>query len=106
MRLDLSRAWHAVSKAKNGEWRVTGNAITDVAQLKGVDRHTFQVDSNGKLSVDLTELPGLPEQYYYMAPEGAGANDDYDYTVGLYYTTATDGNYDAQHVPPGYRSGL
>lgn len=90
---DLSRAWHAVSKAKNGEWRVTGNAITDVAQLKDVDRHTFQVDSNGKLSVDLTELPGLPEQYYYMVPEGAGANGDYDYTVGLYYTTATDGNY-------------
>lgn len=95
---DLSRAWHAVSKAKNGEWRVTGNAITDVAQLKGVDRHTFQVDSNGKLSVDLTELPGLPEQYYYMAPEGAGANDDYDYTVGLYYTTATDGNYDTRNT--------
>ena len=88
---DDARAWHAVWGDSVGGWHLSGDPITDVRQLRDPAlRHPFERDDNGKLVADIRELPGLPEQYYHMASEAARADGDYEYVVGLYFTTARD----------------
>lgn len=86
---DLARSWHAVWGDSVGGWHLTDKSITDVKQLRDAALiHPFERDESGKLVADIRELPGLPEQYYHMASEQDRREGNYEYVVGLYFTTA------------------
>lgn len=81
---DMDKCWHAVSGNSVDGWTVSSEAITSTSQLTDAQKVVFTKNEDGKYVADLKELPGDPEQYYFMVSEEAQQAGNFDYTVAFY----------------------
>lgn len=81
---DMDKCWHAVSGNSVDGWTVSSEAITATSQLTDAQKVVFTKNEDGKYVADLKELPGDPEQYYFMVSEEAQQAGNFDYTVAFY----------------------
>lgn len=81
---DMNACWHAVSGNSVAGWTVSKEAIESTSQLTDAQKVVFTKNEDGKYVADLKELPGDPEQYYFMVSEEAQQAGNFDYTVAFY----------------------
>ena len=86
--------WHGIygSTLADGGWQLTEKSTAGMegvieAVRKG-GAHKFSINSNGLFQVDIAELPGNIEDYFWVT----GDTEKAEYVVSFYYTTASDLN--------------
>lgn len=86
--------WHGVygSTLADGGWQLTEKSTAGMAGvIEAVNKggaHKFSINSNGLFQVDIAELPGNIEDYFWVT----GDTEKAEYVVSFYYTTANDLN--------------
>lgn len=82
--------WHAVSgdPSTGGGYTLTKESSMDGAiKAAKKDLHAFTLNTSGQYQVEIPYLPGDISKYYYLL--SGDARKDAEYTVAIYYTTAS-----------------
>ena len=82
--------WHAVSGdlSTGGGYTLTKESSMDGAiKAAKKDLHAFTLNTSGQYQVEIPYLPGDISKYYYLL--SGDARKDAEYTVAIYYTTAS-----------------
>lgn len=87
---DMDKCWHAVSGNSVDGWTVSSEAITSTSQLTDAQKVVFTKNEDGKYVADLKELPGDPEQYYFMVSKENQEAGNFDYMVAFYAYVGKD----------------
>lgn len=91
---DAGTRWAPVSGDAYSGWNVgdalsIGDGVTNsVLEAAGNNQYQFLPGSAGAYEVDIDNLPGDINTYYYMLANHNGNTDDAEYTIAYYWTSA------------------
>ena len=80
-----SNNWLPISGDPIGGWHVQENSSwSSILAAAGENPYIFQLASSGAYQVEVSNLPGDIQKYYYVC----GDKEDAEYTIAYYYTKA------------------
>jgi pilin isopeptide linkage protein/fibro-slime domain-containing protein len=82
-------SWKAVYGDPEKGWHVTdqSDVLTGVIEAAQQNPYEFEITASGAYEANVENLPGDITQYYYML--AGGNQNNAEYTVGYYYTSAS-----------------
>lgn len=89
--LETKENWYAVYGDNANGWHLTQNSgISGVLEAANQNLYEVLPSSDGSWMVDINNIPGSIQKYYWMLKNGEGNINTTEFTVAYYYTSADE----------------